>query len=138
MDKINCKEKVWSGWDFYQCSRKIWKDGYCKQHHPDSVKERRRKADERYAAKQGAIKVENKEEKMEKAAKMANSTRGQYIISQALCIAIDELKKVPEPHTKHPDIADMEYLRDTLFPIFHTVREAENKIREFNGKLDVG
>jgi hypothetical protein len=31
-----------------QCSRRIWKDGYCKTHHPDSVAARRNAANERY------------------------------------------------------------------------------------------
>ena len=35
----------------YQCNRKIWKDGFCKQHHPDTVAERDRKSTERYEAK---------------------------------------------------------------------------------------
>jgi hypothetical protein len=51
MDATRCKETVWAGWRPKQCSRKIWKDGYCKQHHPDSVKEREKKRDERYEAK---------------------------------------------------------------------------------------
>ena len=43
MDKQEqCKKMVpGSGWGtFRQCSRKAVKDGYCKQHHPDSVKAR--------------------------------------------------------------------------------------------------
>lgn len=51
MDAARCKEMIWCGWHMCQCSRKIWKDGYCKQHHPDSVKEREKKRDERYEAK---------------------------------------------------------------------------------------
>lgn len=35
----------------YQCSRKPWKDGWCKQHHPDTVAERRRRNQERYEKK---------------------------------------------------------------------------------------
>ena len=48
MDENRCKKQVWGSWTYYQCSRKIWKDGYCKQHHPDSVKERERKRDEKW------------------------------------------------------------------------------------------
>jgi len=37
----------------YQCSRKPWKDGWCKQHHPDSEKARleevRRRSEEKWA-----------------------------------------------------------------------------------------
>lgn len=49
----NCKASVSSraGWMIHQCSRKIWKDGWCKQHHPESIAERDRKTDERYETK---------------------------------------------------------------------------------------
>lgn len=43
-----CAERVADGWHFRHCSRKAIKDGYCKQHHPDSVKARQDKADARY------------------------------------------------------------------------------------------
>ena len=45
-----CKEHVWTNGGFHghQCSRKAVKDGYCKIHHPDSVKARREKSAQRY------------------------------------------------------------------------------------------
>jgi hypothetical protein len=48
-----CKKSVWgqSSFTSYQCSRNVWKDGYCKQHHPDTVAERRRKSDAAYEIK---------------------------------------------------------------------------------------
>lgn len=52
MKKERCKETVWNNFNNYQCSRNAWKDGFCKQHHPDSVKERERKTDERWKQKQ--------------------------------------------------------------------------------------
>lgn len=33
---------------FYPCSFKAWKDGYCKIHHPDTVKARREKQEKKY------------------------------------------------------------------------------------------
>lgn len=44
-----CKEIVWgnSAWRSHQCSRNAWKDGYCKQHHPDTVKQREKAREER-------------------------------------------------------------------------------------------
>ena len=56
MSEINperCKELVpgVGGWHRNQCSRKPWKDGYCKQHHPDSVKKRQEKAERLYQEK---------------------------------------------------------------------------------------
>ena len=50
-----CKEQVWNGYTVHLCSRKDWKDGFCKQHHPDSVKKRREDADARYKAKMAAV-----------------------------------------------------------------------------------
>jgi hypothetical protein len=42
-DKIRCKERVSNknSWGLSGCARYAVTDGYCKQHHPDSVKERR-------------------------------------------------------------------------------------------------
>lgn len=50
MDKNNCKARVsvpgvWSR--DYQCSRKATRDGFCKQHHPDSVAARDKKSQEK-------------------------------------------------------------------------------------------
>jgi len=39
---------------FHPCSRNVWKDGYCKQHHPDTVAERRAASDRRYEEKRKA------------------------------------------------------------------------------------
>jgi len=48
MNKERCKERVFSGWNNYQCSRKPVKDGYCKQHHPDTIKARKEKSEQKY------------------------------------------------------------------------------------------
>lgn len=41
-EKQKCKKRVYSGehCDFsgHQCSHNAWKDGYCKMHHPETVK----------------------------------------------------------------------------------------------------
>ena len=57
---------------------------------------------------------------------MENYTLGmreRYIITQALVIAINELKKVPAPFTEISNIADMEYLLETTFAEFAGVLE---------------
>ena len=36
---------------FHQCQRAPWKDGWCKQHHPDTEAERRKQSEERYQQK---------------------------------------------------------------------------------------
>lgn len=52
--KKRCSETVTSpdGWRTYQCQRNATRDGFCKQHHPDSVAERDRQKDERFKKKQ--------------------------------------------------------------------------------------
>lgn len=47
-----CKARMWRGWRDTGCLRKAWADGYCKQHHPDSVKARQEAAEKRYEEKQ--------------------------------------------------------------------------------------
>jgi hypothetical protein len=48
-----CKEQVYPRESFgsfhpSQCKKKVWKDGYCKQHHPETVKKRSDESDRRY------------------------------------------------------------------------------------------
>ena len=37
---VQCKEEIMDGWHFRGCSRKAKKDGYCTQHHPDTIAKR--------------------------------------------------------------------------------------------------
>ena len=51
MSDERCKEMVPNGGRsvmFHQCKRKSWKDGYCKQHHPETVKKRREESEKNY------------------------------------------------------------------------------------------
>ena len=50
-DETRCVVRVWEGFHDHRCFRKTWKDGYCKQHHPDTVAERRRKSMEKWEEK---------------------------------------------------------------------------------------
>lgn len=51
-----CKASVPAlGVGFAQCSRKPWRDGWCKQHHPEEEKARRDKSMEKHRAKQAAL-----------------------------------------------------------------------------------
>ena len=55
MDKTRCKKDVRDSgmWpSYHQCYRKIWKDGFCKLHHPDTVKKRSEEKEKRWEAKQ--------------------------------------------------------------------------------------
>ena len=65
-----------------------------------------------------------------KAVQFTSTFRGQYIISQALAVAIDSLKEVPEPYTEHSNIADMQYLLDNLFTIYPMVSQDDEDQRK--------
>ncbi len=51
--KEGCKERVSDigGWHSHRCTKKVWKDGYCKIHHPESVEARRKKSEVLYEEK---------------------------------------------------------------------------------------
>lgn len=51
-----CKAAVLSlgGFHDHQCLRKTWQDGWCKQHHPDTVAERERESEVRDKQKYAA------------------------------------------------------------------------------------
>jgi len=46
---------------------------------------------------------------------------GNYIISQALCIAVDKLRSKPAKEREESNIMDMEYLIEHAFPIYRDV-----------------
>jgi len=46
----NCKEIIWTDYPERRCSRKAKLDGYCKQHHPASVKKRQEDSERRQLA----------------------------------------------------------------------------------------
>lgn len=52
---------------------------------------------------------------------LAQSPRGQYILSQALTIAIKTMEAVEPPRREVSNIEDMRFIRDNLFPIFAEV-----------------
>ena len=62
---------------------------------------------------------------LDQAKEFAISMRGQYILSQALCLAIEKMNEQPENRREVSNISDMEYLRDELFPIYKAVQNAE-------------
>lgn len=52
------------------------------------------------------------------------SMRDQYILAQALTVAIREMNKVPLPQREVSNIKDMKRLLDRLFPQFKAVLAA--------------
>ena len=63
-----------------------------------------------------------REDKKE-AIEFADSWRGQYIISQALHIAIDSLKQVEKGLREESNINDMKYLEEYVFPMYIEIKE---------------
>lgn len=66
--------------------------------------------------------------KKSEAIKLFQSTRGHYIIGQALYIAIKEMKKVPSPYTEFSNIVDMELLMNEIFPIYKSAAAVSKSI----------
>lgn len=75
----------------------------------------------------------------EDAKKFASSIRGQYIVSQALAIAIDQLEEVDPPMQEKSNIADMKFLRNYLYHLYvepmYSKEEAQ-KMWEIRSWLD--
>jgi len=59
---------------------------------------------------------------------LAQSPRGQYILSQALTIAINTMEEV-EPFIMREvsNIADMRLIRDQLFPLFTEIQAVQDE-----------
>ena len=58
------------------------------------------------------------DEDQKEAIEFAGSWRGQYIISQALHIAIGTLKHVEKGLREESNISDMKYLEEYVFPMY--------------------
>ena len=59
------------------------------------------------------------------AKEFVSTLRGQYIISQALAIAIDRLEEVDPPMREESNISDMKFLRNYLFHLHLPAKELE-------------
>ena len=57
--------------------------------------------------------------------KFTLSMRGQYILAQALSVAIDTMSKVPHPHKEVSNIEDMKYILENLFPVFSALHKTK-------------
>lgn len=64
------------------------------------------------------------------------STRGQYIVGQALHIAIEALESVEGAHKEVSNISDMKYIRDELFPIYTALHQDHEEMEEPKASFD--
>ena len=60
----------------------------------------------------------------------AVSIRGQYIISQALSLAVKKLGEVDEPHREISNISDMQGLLDNLYRMYPASEKAKSEYLE--------
>ena len=64
--------------------------------------------------------------RQKKAMALMQSTRGQFVVSEALCLAIETLKN-GEDRDESNDIADMELLL-ALFPLYRSLQAVEKDV----------
>lgn len=62
-----------------------------------------------------------------KAVKLVTSMRGEYILSQALYLAIEVMEKVKGCKKEPSNISDMKYLMKELFPIYSVVKSLDKR-----------
>ena len=61
------------------------------------------------------------------AVEFLQSIRGQFIVGQALVLAIEEITSRPEVEQEPSNVADMEFLVDNLFPMYRAVSMASKE-----------
>ena len=71
-----------------------------------------------------------KEKEKEEAMNFAGSMRGQFIISQALVLAIKSIEARPKERQEPSNVEDMKYLINNIFPIYKVVHEVEAQTME--------
>ena len=122
-----CKERVWHHFCNSQCSRNAVKDGYCKQHHPDSVAKRKKESEERlrrspYARLERAtLEIKELEHKLNQQSTLLDEAREvieecEFQLNGAIEYAEDEL-----------DEDDIEVLRELC-------QRARNLLAKMEGK----
>lgn len=73
----------------------------------------------------GTVEELTKDATRDAAIEFAAGMRGQYIIGQALYIAIQTMEKAPAKKRENSNIANMRFLMNTLFPIYKITQEME-------------
>lgn len=80
---MQCKEKIYrTGMNFpraRRCSKPVWKDGFCKTHHPESVEKRRAKSMEQFKQRESIWMAPVKRiEKLESVIRWALGEEGDF------------------------------------------------------------
>jgi hypothetical protein len=61
---------------------------------------------------------EGKIDRKDLAVRLFNSVRGNYIVGQALYLAMEHIKERPEIRREPSNMADMELIMEELFPLY--------------------
>jgi hypothetical protein len=69
--------------------------------------------------------IEDADVMKQRASDFAVSPRGQFIISQALCLALQSMKDRPDVEREFSNEEDMRYLIDNLFPVYEVFLRAK-------------
>jgi len=67
--------------------------------------------------------------KQEQAIRFAQGMRGQYIISQALYLAIESINKRPKRKQEPSNVVDMTFLMKHLFSMYYQVQKAQQEYK---------
>ena len=73
----------------------------------------------------------------DQATMLMQSLRGQYIIGQALYIALESMQNRPDIEREPSNEADMRLLMEQIFPIYHAVAEGHRAMNEAQQTKDV-
>jgi hypothetical protein len=78
--------------------------------------------------------LKTKEERKKVATALFNSIRGQYLLGQALYLAIEHMEERPEFAQETSNMADMGLMMEQLFPMFAGVEEAKAEFEKERAK----
>tara|TARA_Y100000310_G_scaffold318538_1_gene372778 strand:+ start:342 stop:551 length:210 start_codon:yes stop_codon:yes gene_type:complete len=68
---------------------------------------------------------------------LIQSLRGQYIIGQALYLALESMQTRPDIEREPSNEADMKLLMEEIFPIYHAVATGRQAMNESGQTKDV-
>jgi len=80
------------------------------------------------------MKEEDKDRTKKAALDFLQSSKGAYIMGQALYLAIRVLEKIPPPKKEISSILDMQFLMNNLFPSYKVAQESLLKKEAINEK----
>jgi hypothetical protein len=65
-----------------------------------------------------------------------NTLRGQYIMGQALWLAIQTIEARPKIEREPSNVADMRFLMQNLFPMYRDIMVAQKELQAYRKKME--